>query len=74
VVTRSAEELSIYRPQWLKNDRNCVEGIGYNEPPLPTPYDTYCNSDKVNFFVTLMIRSKGDEKSGYVPKYPKAKS
>jgi hypothetical protein len=48
--------------------------MGYNEPPLPTPYDTYCNSDKVNFFVTLMIKSKGNEKGEYVPKYPKAKS
>ena len=50
-----------------------MEGMGYNEPPLPTPYDTYCNSDKVNFFVTLMIK-KGNEKGEFVPKYPKAKS
>jgi hypothetical protein len=74
VVTRSAKESSIYRPKWLKNDGDSVEGMGYNEPPLPTPYDTYCNPDKVNFFVTLMMKSAGNEKGEYVPKYSKANS
>jgi hypothetical protein len=68
----SAEESSIYRLQWLKNDGDCVEGMGYIEPPLPTPYDTYCKPHEVNFIVSLMIRSKGDEKGEFVPNYPKS--
>ncbi len=33
VVTRSAEESSLYRPKWLRNENNRAEGMGYIEPP-----------------------------------------
>jgi hypothetical protein len=36
VVTRSAEESSLYRPKWLRNENNRAEGMGYVEPPART--------------------------------------
>ena len=68
VVTRSAEESSLYRPKWLRNENNREEAMGYNEPPAWTPYDSYCDQKGVKFFVTLMMNSK-DKNKDFKPSY-----
>jgi hypothetical protein len=63
IVARSNMDVADYRPRWIRNDRGCVEGLGYeNEPPSPRPLEAIQST----FFTSLMMKSKkgGDE---YVP-------
>jgi len=58
IVARSNMDVADYRPRWIRNDRGCVEGLGYeNEPPSPRPLEAIQST----FFTSLMMKSKKGE-------------